>query len=105
MGNICDRRKHRHSVTVSTERVLACVQGMPEGWTTHDVAEKLNVSERAVRAAVQWLVDSGEIKPSGSIKRAGTETHRPYPAKIYVISPERSQCDVGFLNRILQAWA
>ena len=100
-----DRRKHRHAVTVSTERVLACVQGMPEGWTTHDVADRLSVSERAVRAAVQWLVDSGEIQPFGLAKRSGSEARRAYPAKIYVVSPERRPCDVGFLNMLLRMWA
>jgi hypothetical protein len=94
------KRKHRHFVTISTEAVLACVRSMPEGWTTHDVAKRLGVGERAVRTAVQWLVDTRQIKSAGEVSRATNATKKPYRARVYVICPEPCQCDVSLLNRI-----
>lgn len=92
-----ETRKHRHAVTVSTEAVLSCAQSLPSGWTTHEIATRLSVSERAVRAAVQWLSVQCSIKECARTGKGSTKT--------YTVSSKDQSCDVGLLNRIVMRWA
>lgn len=94
------RRKHRHRVTISTEVVFECLNTLPKHWTTHDVARALNVSEHAVRTAVQWLADNHLIRVAGEIDRATSNTNKPYRAKVYEICPVPTAADIALLNRI-----
>ena len=94
------RRKHRHKVTVSTEIVIECIGTMPDRWTTRDVAQALNVSERAVRAAVQWLSDSDLVRVVEEQERKTKFSNKPYLSRVYEIKPEPGICDVMLLNQI-----
>lgn len=93
------RRKHRHVVTVSTEAVIECVGELPDQWSTRDVAEKIGVSERAVRASIQWLAVNGMIRSVASIERRVRGDGQIYRVRVYEVVPV-SECDVGLLNRI-----
>lgn len=93
------RRKHRHRVIVSTERVIECVGELPDKWTTLDVAKAIGVSEHAVRTAVQWLSDNQLIRQAGVVDRT-TAAKKPYKVMAYEISPIPDACDVALLNQI-----
>lgn len=98
------RRKHRHKVSVSTERVIECVGELPDRWTTHDVAKALNVSEHAVRTSIQWLSDHKRIREAGVEARLTRGSRKSYWVRVYEICPDPTPCDVALLNQLFLSW-
>lgn len=99
MGKIPETRKHRHIVSVTTEDVMACAKRFPRGWTISDMAASLGVTERAVRAAVQWLSAQRAVKALPV-----SAERRRCRVKVYIISCGE-RCNVLLLNRIVMRWA
>ena len=69
-------------------------------FSTFDIAERMDVTEYPVRAAMSWLLKSNEIKKYRTVKRYTAAAHEPYWATTYQLVEKCEPVDFSVLNRL-----
>lgn len=95
------KRSNRHYVTVTVEDVIVAIGGIDKDtWTTRDVAEAMQVQERAIRATIRRLKRRRLIQEAGRVIRLTRETAKEYRPMTYEIVLSWGPADFKTLDRV-----
>jgi len=99
----------RGPLFVTTDEVLDAIKDIDaEEWTTRDVTDLLMLKrrveykrlERAVRAAVNYLIARGQVEKSNKTIRLTAKNQDQYLVTCYALIKTYESADVALLNKI-----
>jgi len=99
----------RGTLFVTTDEVLDAIKDIDaEEWTTRDVTDLLMLKrrveykrlERAVRAAVNYLIARGQVEKSNKTIRLTAKNQDQYLVTCYALIKTYESADVALLNKI-----
>ena len=104
----------RGPLFVTTDEVLDAIKDIDaEEWTTRDVTDLLMLKrrveykrlERAVRAAVNYLIARGQVEKSNKTIRLTAKNQDQYLVTCYALIKTYESADVALLNKIFFGFA